>query len=79
MHASMYAEETEEARQAVLDALKQPPREITQIGQIIALNLMADGTTCLDIEAEIDGVTQVMHLPGHLDEAIREDNRGPSH
>src|SRR5579871_6138741 len=71
MHASMYADSSEEAKQAVLVALvalEQQLLEITHIGQIIALNLMADGTTCLDVEAEIGGVSQVLHLPGRLGE-----------
>lgn len=35
--------------------------------RVIALNLLEDGQTCLDVEVEVDGKREIWHILGHLD------------
>lgn len=44
---------------------ENPVKKISTVHQVTSLNLMADGTTCLDVDAEINGKRQTIHIQGN--------------
>ncbi len=43
---------------------EETTKVVQRVHKFVALNLMEDGTTCLDIEVDIDGQRQMLHIPG---------------